>query len=51
MLCPRNIHRIYLAGVMLAAKLMDDNVFNNPYWAKVRAACVNLDRTAEVLQP
>ncbi len=40
MLCPRNIHRMYLAGVMLAAKLMDDNVFNNPYWAKVRAACV-----------
>ena len=38
MLCPRNIHRMYLAGVMLAAKLMDDNVFNNPYWAKVRAA-------------
>ncbi|CAK0770280.1 hypothetical protein CVIRNUC_003751 [Coccomyxa viridis] len=35
MLCPRNIHRMYLAGVMLAAKLMDDNVFNNPYWAKI----------------
>lgn len=35
MLCPRNAHRMYLAGVLLAAKLMDDNVFNNPYWAKV----------------
>ena len=35
MLCPRNAHRIYLTGVLLAAKLMDDNVFNNPYWAKV----------------
>ena len=35
MLCPRNVHRIYLASVLLAAKLMDDNVFNNPYWAKV----------------
>ncbi len=34
-LCPRNVHRMYLAGVLLAAKLMDDNVFNNPYWAKV----------------
>ena len=26
---------MYLTGVLLAAKLMDDNVFNNPYWAKV----------------
>ena len=34
-LCPRNVHRMYLTGVLLAAKLMDDNVFNNPYWAKV----------------
>ena len=34
-LCPRNAHRMYLASVLLAAKLMDDNVFNNPYWAKV----------------
>ncbi len=34
-LCPRNVHRMYLAGVLLAAKLMDDDVFNNPYWAKV----------------
>ena len=44
MLCPCNIHRMYLAGIMLAAKLMDDNVFNSPYWAKVRAACVTLNR-------
>ncbi len=35
MLCPHNAHRMYLASVLLAAKLMDDNVFNNPYWAKV----------------
>lgn len=42
MLCPRNIHRMYLAGVLLAAKLMDDNIFNNPYWAKVITPCNNL---------
>ena len=51
MLCPRNIHRMYLAGVMLAAKLMDDNVFNNPYWAKVRAPYSIPDMTAEVSEP
>ena len=42
---------MYLAGVMLAAKLMDDNVFNNLYWAKVRAAYATLDMKAEVPQP
>ncbi len=46
-LCPHNAHRMYLASVLLAAKLMDDNVFNNPYWAKVillaaQALCLNL---------
>ena len=48
MLCPRNIHRMYLAGIMLAAKLMDDDVFNNPYWAKVRAAYATLEMKAEL---
>ena len=51
MLCPRNVHRLYLAGVMLAAKLMDDNVFNNPYWAKVMAAHTIPEMTAKVSQP
>lgn len=31
-----NVHRLAITGVLLAAKLMDDNYFNNTYYAKVR---------------
>ena len=39
---PLNVHRLLITGVLLAAKLMDDNYFNNAYYAKVsalRSAC------------
>ena len=32
---PLNVHRLLITGVLLAAKLMDDNYFNNAYYAKV----------------
>ena len=31
---PLNVHRLLITGVLLAAKLMDDNYFNNAYYAK-----------------
>ncbi|BDA42392.1 Cyclin-U4-1 [Coccomyxa sp. Obi] len=31
----RNAHRLVLTSVLLAAKLMDDNLYNNAYWAKI----------------
>ena len=32
---PLNVHRLLITGILLAAKLMDDNYFNNAYYAKV----------------
>ncbi len=34
---PLNVHRLLITGILLAAKLMDDNYFNNAYYAKVSA--------------
>jgi hypothetical protein len=30
-----NAHRLLVIGVLLAAKLTDDSIYNNAYWAKV----------------
>ena len=37
---PLNVHRLLITGILLAAKLMDDNYFNNAYYAKVSAQCI-----------
>ena len=34
-LCTRNIHRVLLATVLLSSKLLDDECYNNNYWASV----------------
>ena len=34
MLSLKNAHRLLITGVLLAAKLMDDSIYNNCYWAK-----------------
>ena len=31
----KNAHRMLITGVLLSAKLMDDSIYNNSYWAKV----------------
>jgi hypothetical protein len=36
-LVPLNTHRLLLTSVLLAAKLTDDDYFNNAYYAKVGA--------------
>ena len=33
--CAQNAHRLLITAVLLSAKLMDDNIYNNSYWAKV----------------
>ena len=38
-----NVHRLLITGVLLAAKLMDDNYFNNAYYAKASSADVIVD--------
>jgi hypothetical protein len=34
--CAQNAHRLLITAVLLSAKLMDDNIYNNSYWAKAR---------------
>jgi hypothetical protein len=34
-LCTSNVHRILLATVLLSAKLLDDECYNNAYWATI----------------
>jgi hypothetical protein len=34
-LCTRNVHRVLLATVLVSAKLLDDECYNNHYWASV----------------
>ena len=34
-LCTRNVHRVLLAAALVSAKLLDDECYNNTYWASV----------------
>ena len=34
-LCVRNVHRVILATTLLSAKLLDDECYNNNYWAQI----------------
>ena len=34
-LCTRNVHRVLLATTLVSAKLLDDECYNNTYWASV----------------
>ena len=34
-LCTRNVHRVLLATTLISAKLLDDECYNNTYWASV----------------
>lgn len=34
-LCTRNVHRVLLATTLVSAKLLDDECYNNQYWASV----------------
>jgi hypothetical protein len=34
-LCTRNVHRVLLATTLVSAKLLDDECYNNMYWASV----------------
>lgn len=34
-LCTRNVHRVLLATTLVSAKLLDDECYNNLYWATV----------------
>lgn len=34
-LCTRNVHRVLLATTLVSAKLLDDECYNNNYWASV----------------
>ena len=34
-LCTRNVHRVLLATTLLSAKLLDDECYNNTYWAQI----------------
>ena len=34
-LCTRNVHRVLLATTLVSAKLLDDECYNNAYWASV----------------
>jgi hypothetical protein len=34
-LCTRNVHRVLLATTVISAKLLDDECYNNQYWASV----------------
>ena len=34
-LCTRNVHRVLLAATLVSAKLLDDECYNNKYWASV----------------
>ena len=34
-LCLRNVHRVLLATTLLSAKLLDDECYNNNYWAQI----------------
>ena len=34
-LCTRNVHRVLLATSLVSAKLLDDECYNNNYWASV----------------
>lgn len=33
-----NVHRLAITAILLAVKLMDDNYYNNTYYAKVSMA-------------
>ena len=33
--CNRSVHRLLITAVMLAAKLTDDNYYNNAFYARV----------------
>ena len=37
-LCTRNVHRVLLATTLVSAKLLDDECYNNTYWASVGGA-------------
>lgn len=45
----RNAHRLVLTSVLLAAKLMDDNLYNNAYWAKIGGVSASELNRLEVL--
>ena len=34
-MCTRNVHRVLLATTLISAKLLDDECYNNKYWASV----------------
>lgn len=34
-LCENNMHRILLVAMVLASKMLDDDTYNNSYWAQV----------------
>ena len=34
-MCLRNVHRVLLATTLISAKLLDDECYNNTYWASV----------------